>query len=155
MSRIKNIVAALAIVFAIVGLFVTLLPSWVSVEFKSVVTSGVSATANLGVYSDSACTQSLGSVGWGTISPGSSVARTFYVKNLGKFPVELSLAARNWSPVAANGPIFVGWNLEGAGLSAGQVVTATLTLSASSSASGFTAFSVDAVITGASLKHRV
>ena len=155
MSRSKNVAAGFVIAFAIVGLFVTLFPSWMFATSKSVVASGVSATTNLGVYSDSACTQSLVSVGWGTVSPGGSVARTLYVKNLGKFPVELSLSVANWNPTTANGRIFVGWNREGVGLSAGQVVMATLTLSASSSASGFTVFGVDVVITGESWKHRV
>ncbi len=122
--------------------------SGVLVASVTVRSSGVLASANLGVYSDSAATQGVGSVDWGTVAPGGSVSRTIYVKNVGTTQVTLSLSVTNWNPVSANGPVAVSWNREGTTLTAGQVTAATLTLSVSSTASGFSSFSVDAVITG-------
>ena len=148
MLKRKKLALGLTVLFAVAGLFTTLFASGVLVTSKTIATSGVLATANLGLYSDSACTQSLGPFNWGTISPGGSAARTFYVKNLGSVQVTLSLSATNWSPASTNGPIALSWNREGARLAANQVTTATLTLSISSSAGGITNFSADAVVTG-------
>lgn len=144
----RNIALGVAVIYMTIGLLGAMMVSGGLVTSKSVSTSGVLATANLGVYSDSACTQSLASVDWGTVSPGGSVSRTVYVKNLGNSQVTLSLSATNWNPSAANGPVGVGWNRQGAALAAGYAISAMLTLSVSSDAGGFTSFSVDAVITG-------
>lgn len=105
-------------------------------------------TVSLGVYSDSACTQNLTSIDWGTLSPGGSVTRTIYVKNTGNTQITLSMTPANWNPASANGPITLTWNREGTTLSAGQSTSATLTLSVSSSISGITSFSVNIVISG-------
>ena len=45
--------------------------------------SGTITALNVGVYSDSACTQSLTSISWGQIAPGGSVPKTIYIKNTG------------------------------------------------------------------------
>jgi hypothetical protein len=131
-----------------ISLFVTLLTSGALVSSRTIASSGVVATANIGVYSDSACTQSLTSINWGTLSPGNSVSRTIYVKNLGTTQVTISMTGANWNPTSANGPLTLTWNQEGTTLNANQVSTATLTLRASSSISGITTFNVDIVITG-------
>ena len=115
---------------------------------QAVSSSGSVTTVNVGVYSDYACTQNLTSINWGTLSPGNSVNRTIYVKNTGNPQITLSMTKTNWNPASANGPITLTWNREGAKLNAGQVTTATLTLSVSESISEITSFSVDIVITG-------
>ena len=144
----KNVVIGSTVAIAAIGLFVALLVSGALISTKTIPSSGIVATANLGAYSDSACTQSLTSISWGTVSPGSSVVRTVYVKNVGTTQVTLSMTKANWNPANANGPITLTWNQEGAVLAASQVATATLTLSASSTISGITTFSMDVVITG-------
>jgi len=144
----KNVAIGLTAVVVAIWLFVTLLASGALISSRTIASSGVVATANLGVYSDSACTQSLTSINWGTVSPGGSVARTIYVKNLGTTQVTLSMTGANWSPGSADGPITLTWNRDGTALGANQVATATLTLSVSSSISGITTFNVDIVITG-------
>jgi hypothetical protein len=106
------------------------------------------AGPDLAVYSDSACTKSMTSFNWGNISPGATVTDTVYIKNTGGTQVTLSLSVSNWNPAAANGPITISWNREGTTLAANQVLSATITLSVSPNASGFTTFSVNAVITG-------
>ena len=144
----KKLIVMFAVVYVAVGLMAAMVASGAVVVSQTVRTSGILATANLGVYSDSACTQSLSSIDWGLVSPGGSVSRNVYVKNLGSTQVTLTLSTTNWSPTTANGPVTVSWNRQNMVLGAGQVTSATLVLSVSSTASGFTSFSVDAMITG-------
>ena len=145
----KIVVIGLTVAVVAVMLLVLLLASGALISSKTVASTGTIATTNIGVYSDSACTQSLTSINWGTISSGNSVTRTIYVKNLGATQVTLSMSRENWAPANANGPITVTWNREDTTIAPNQVTTATLTLSVSSSISGITTFSVDIVITGA------
>ncbi len=44
-------------------------------------TTGVIATAAVGVYSDAAATQNMTSINWGTCYPGSNYTYVVYVKN--------------------------------------------------------------------------
>ena len=144
----KKLVVVFAVVYVAAGLMAAMVASGAVVVSQTVRTSGILATANLGVYSDSACTQSLSSIDWGLVSPGGSVSKNVYVKNLGSTQVTLTLSVTNWIPAAANGPVSVSWNRQNAVLGAGEVISATLVLSVSSTASGFTSFGVDAMITG-------
>lgn len=144
----RKIAMCVTVAYIAVGLFGALLASGVLVASETVKISGVIASANLGVYSDNACTQRLTAVDWGAISPGASVSKTVFIKNVGNTQVTLSFSATNWSPAVANGQVTASWSHEGVLLSAGQVTSAALTLTVSSSASGFTSFSLDAVITG-------
>ena len=144
----KKLIVVFAVVYVAVGLMAAMVASGAVVASQTVRTSGILATANLGVYSDSACTQSLSSIGWGLVSPGGSVSKNVYVKNLGSTQVTLILSTTNWSPTTANGPVTVSWNRQNAVLGSGQVTSATLALSVSSTANGFTSFGVDATITG-------
>ena len=145
----KIFAVGLTVAAVVVMLLVTLLASGALISSKTVASTGIITITNIGVYSDSACTQSMASINWGTISPGNSVTRTIYVKNLGTTQVTLSMSRENWAPANANGPITVTWNREDTTIAPNQVTTATLTLSVSSSISGITTFSVDIVITGA------
>jgi hypothetical protein len=142
-----------AVAFATLGLFVTLFPSIALAAPRHFKTRGASAKVDFGLYSDSACTQNLTSIAWGAISPGDSVIKTVYVKNLGSSQLLLSLLTTNWNPSVANELVALSWNQEGATLAVGQVVNATLRLSVSANASGFTSFSFDFVITGEVWKH--
>ena len=144
----KHVALGVAIVYMVIGLLVSVMASGVLVTSQSFRTSGVLATANLGVYSDSACTQSLSSFDWGVIAPGASISRNIYVKNIGTAQVTLSLSVSNWNPSAASGAVSVSWNREGLTLTAGEATAAMLTLWVSPSVSGFTGFSVDVFITG-------
>jgi hypothetical protein len=145
----RKISTGAIIAIAVVGLALTLTTAGLLSVTQLVSSSGTIKAVNVGVYSDSACTQPLTSINWGTISPGSSVTKTIYVKNTGNTQVTLSMTTTNWNPESANGPITLTWNRQGATLSAGASVAATLTLSVSSSISSITTFSVNIVITGA------
>jgi hypothetical protein len=110
--------------------------------------SGDVTAINVGVYSDSACTNELTSVDWGTISPGSSEDVTIYLKNTGNAQITLSMTTTNWTPASADEPVSLLWDKENVKLNPNQVATATLTLNISESIDGITNFSFDIVITG-------
>ena len=150
MSRVKKISLIFAVAFVVAGLLLTLNFSTyeVTARYRSASSSRISSSANLEVFSDSACTQSLTSIGWGTVSSGNSVTKTVYIKNQGRYPLTLSLITTNWNPSNAQGFIRVDWYREGVTLTVGRTVSAILTLSASPSASSFTIFSFDIVIIG-------
>lgn len=138
-------VVAACLIGIIVGSVVTLA---VLQRSYSIPTTGMISSVNVGVFADSACTQNLTAISWGSVYPGESVGRVAYVKNTGNTPITLSMATSGWSPANANGPITVVWDREGVSLSSGQVVAATITLSTSPSISGITDFSVTIIITG-------
>jgi hypothetical protein len=144
----KIVVVGLTVVAVAVMLLVTLLASGALISSKTVASTGIITITNIGVYSDSACTQSLNSINWGTISPGNSATRTIYVKNLGTTEVTLSMSRENWTPANADGPITLTWNQQDVTIASNEVATATLTLRVSSSVSGISSFSVDIVISG-------
>jgi hypothetical protein len=148
MFNAKNITIGYIVAIAFAGVFVTMLVSGALVSTKTISTTGVVSSANLGVYSDSGCTQTLTSIDWGTISPDGSVTRLVYVKNVGTAQLNLTMLKINWNPSAANGPVAITWNQEGAALAVNQVLTATLTLSVSPTVTAVSTFSVDVVISG-------
>ncbi len=108
-----------------------------------------SASPDLRLYSDSACTQTFGSIDWGLVYPGGTVSRSVYVKNVGSSKVTLSLSVANWYPAAANGPLSVTWNGQNVVLGPNLVFDATLKLSVSFDIGSIgTTFGFDIVISG-------
>lgn len=103
---------------------------------------------SLGIYSDSACTNPITSISWGSLTPGTSTTQTVYIKNNGTFPLTLSMATSNWNPTIANGPLTITWNRAGTVLSSGQSTSAALTLNVASNVTDITTFSVQISITG-------
>jgi hypothetical protein len=113
--------------------------------------SVATVTQNLGLYSDSACTVPFTDLNWGSPTLGSIVNRTFYIKNtLPSTTLTLSMAATNWNPTTANGPLSITWNREGTILSPGQSTEATITLTISSATTAITSFSVQISLSGIS-----
>jgi hypothetical protein len=144
----RKISTGAILAITMVALILTVTTAGLLSVSQSVSSSGSITTVNVGVYSDSACTLPLTSINWGTISPGTTVTKTIYVKNTGNTQITLSMTTNGWSPTSANGPLTLTWNKEGTTLSAGISTAATLTLTVSSSISGITTFSVNIVISG-------
>jgi hypothetical protein len=136
------------IAIAVTGLFLTMITAGALVSSQTVPSGGTITAVNVGVYSNSACTNNCTSIDWGALSPGGSTTRTVYVKNTGTVPVTLSMATANWSPSNANSYLTVTWNRANYVLAAGSSVSATLTLTASASAGSITDFDFNIVITG-------
>jgi archaellum component FlaG (FlaF/FlaG flagellin family) len=91
----------------------------------------------------------MGSISWGTLTPGGTSTQTIYIKNIGSdISHTLSMRATNWIPEGANSSITLTWNREGARLQPGESVAATLTLSVSSNIGGITDFGVQINIVG-------
>lgn len=112
-------------------------------------TGTITTTPNIGVYSDSACTQNLTSITWGSIAAGSSTTRTVYVKNTGTGTLTLSdPTISNWNPTGASPYITISWDKTGTQLTAGQSTTATVTITVSLSITGITNFSNTITIQG-------
>lgn len=114
----------------------------------SLSSSGSLKTVNIKAYSDSGGTTLLSSINWGTLEAGQTATRTLYLKNEGTTTVTVSMSASGWNPSGASAYISITWNREGATITAGQAVQATITCSVSSGASGISTFSVGIVITG-------
>jgi hypothetical protein len=110
--------------------------------------SGTIQTLNVGVYSDSACTQTLSLVNWGVLSPGTSASRTIYVKNTGNTLETLNMTVTSWNPSAASSYITLTWNQQNAQLAPGYSVPALLVLSVSTGVTGFTDFNCTTIISG-------
>ena len=144
-KRVMLLVTTACIIGMMVGSAVTFAVLQRSVSFP---TSGTITAVNVGVYADSACTQNLTSISWGSVEPGESVNRIVYVKNTGNAPVTLSMVTSGWNPAVAYGPISIVWDREGVSLSPGLSISATLALSVSPSVSGITDFGVNIVVTG-------
>jgi hypothetical protein len=144
----RKISTGAIIAIAATGIFLTLLTSGLLISSQTVPSNGTITAVNVGVYSDSGCTQNCTSIDWGTIAPGNSTTRTIYVKNTGTIPVTLSMTMGSWVPSNASSYLTLSWNRGGTVLIANQSISAVLTLSASSSAGNITSFSFNIIITG-------
>jgi hypothetical protein len=120
-----------------------------SVNSSGSIVASAPASSALGLYSDSACTVALAPIDWGSLSPGAVINRYVYVKNVqGSSSLTLNMAASDWTPDTANGPMTVTWNRQGVVLAPGQSTLATITLTVSSSIAGIASFGVQIVISG-------
>jgi hypothetical protein len=141
----------LTIVLTVIAFSLTASTLAVITVNQNIETSGNVATSpNIGVYSDSACTNNMTSISWGSISAGGSTTQTIYVKNTGTATLTLGLSPTNWTPVQASTYITMSWDKQGTQLSAGQSTQATITITVSSSITGITNFSNTITISGTS-----
>ncbi len=115
---------------------------------RTISSTGSIKTIGVKVYSDSACTNEVSSIDWGTVEPGSTKDTTVYIKNTGNAAVTLSLGTENWSPSSASGYMKLTWNYDGQSISPNANVQTKLTLTVFANATGVTSFSFDILITG-------
>ena len=115
---------------------------------RTVTNSGTIETLNVGVFQDSACTQALSTLNWGTLKPGTSANRTIYVKNTGNVGVTLNMTVTTWNPTIASSYITLTWDKQGSLVAAGNVAQALLVLSVSADVNGFTDFNCTTLIAG-------
>jgi len=115
---------------------------------QNVSLNGSITAVNLGVYSDSACTQTCSSLSVGTLNPGGTSTQTVYIKNTGNVPETLTMTASNWTPSTASTYLTLSWNQQNTVLPAGQSIQATLTLTAASNTGSLTTFSCSITLTG-------
>ena len=138
--------AIIAIVAA--GIFLTVTAFAALSANQTIPLDGTITAVNLGVYSDSACTQNCTSLSAGTLNPGDSFTKTVYIKNTGNVPETLTMTVNNWNPTSASSYLTLTWNRQSTILNAGQSIDATLTLTAASNTGNLTSFSCSITITG-------
>ena len=115
---------------------------------KTITSTGKLKALNVEVYQDSACTQILSQIDWGSLEPGAVIEKTIYVKNSGNTASIIRLSTSNWNPTEASNYFTLSWNKEGATVNPNSVATAVLKLTVSSSISGISTFSFNIVIQG-------
>jgi hypothetical protein len=146
MSTQKTAAVGLAITVAAILTLTSVLAAIQS--SKTFPNTGVITAVNVGLYQDSACTQTLSTIDWGNTTPASSTNRTIYVKNTGNTQVSLNMTVNAWNPSNAANYMTFTWNQEGTVLNAGNNVATLLTLTVSPSITGITNFGFNATITG-------
>ena len=138
-----GVIAALAVT----GVFLTIVTAGL-IATQSIPSSGTIVGVNVGVYTNSQCTQNCTTIDWGTLYPGDSTTRTIYVKNTGSVPVTLTMTTGGWVPTSASSVLTLTWNRQNTVLNAGQSISATLTLTAASNAGSLSGFGFNIVVTG-------
>jgi hypothetical protein len=134
------------IALAAAGIFLTLVTAGVIVT-QTVPSNGTITTVNVGVYSDSQCTQNLTSISWGPLYPDSTT-KTIYVKNTGVVPITLTMTTQSWIPSSASSVLTLTWDQQDTVLNPDQSTSATLTLTADSDTGSLTDFTFNIIITG-------
>jgi len=109
---------------------------------------GTVKAMGVGVYWDIGCSNTVTSVNWGTVAPGSMNDVTVYIKNEGNAAETLSSTAENWSPPTASIYMSLTWDYAGQVIGVGEVVQVTLSLTVSDTIEGITSFSFDIIIVG-------
>jgi hypothetical protein len=135
------------IALAATSIFLTLVTAGI-IATQTIPSNGTVTTINVGVYSDSGCTQNCTSINWGSLYPGNSTSITVYVKNTGTIPITLTMTTNSWTPTNASECLTITWDQEDTILNAGAEVPAHLTLTADLDTGNLTDFSVNIVITG-------
>ena len=118
---------------------------------QNVPSSGtIAAGPNVGVYSNSACTNPITSIDWGTIQPGANTSQTIYIENTGDTQMAPSITIDGWTPSNAGSYITITWPTLPAEIQPGasNAVAVKLTLTVSSSITGISSFSNSITITG-------
>jgi hypothetical protein len=146
--ELKKLSKGAIIALAITGILLTVTTAALLSANQTVPLSGTINAVNLGVYSDSACTQTCTALTVGNLNPGGTTTQTIYVKNIGNVPETLTMIPNNWNPSNANSSLTLTWNRQNTVLTAGQFTPATLTLTAASNTGSLTTFSCDVTITG-------
>lgn len=141
---IREVSLAFAFGALVTGVFGTVLTFQTS---RTVSSEGSVKGIGVGVYWDSACTNSTSSINWGFLDPGSNKIVTVYIRNEGNVVATLSKATQNWNPSTVSNYITLNWNYAGQTLSVNQVLQIKLTLIVAPTISGITNFSFDITIT--------
>ena len=146
--KIKKTTTLAAIALTITALALTVTTLAVLSSNQTVPLNGTISAVNLGVYTDSACTQNATALNVGELTPGGSTTQIVYIKNTGNVPETLTMAVTNWNPTQASSSLTLTWDQQNVVLDAGEVVEATLTLDVGVDTGSITSFSCDVTFTG-------
>ncbi len=146
MSLQRSIALIVAVVASAV--VVTSLSLALLVSNRTVPNSGNISAVGVLVYWDSSCTNQTTSINWYTVDPGAAKSYTVYIKNNGTSPERLSMTTTTWDPSTAQNYLNLTWNRNNYLLNEGASVSATLTLTVSSSITNVEDFHFNIIITG-------
>jgi hypothetical protein len=148
MMKLKKMPLMAVIALTITALALTLTTVAVLSNNQTVPLNGTINAVNLGVYSDSGCTQAATTLNVGALNPGNTATQTLYIKNTGNVPETLTMTTNNWNPTNATSSLTLTWNRQNTILNAGTSIQATLTLTAAANTGSLTTFSCDVTLTG-------
>jgi hypothetical protein len=113
---------------------------------KPVPSHGSIKGIDVGLYSDQDCTNSIQSIQWGLLEPGTTANRTVYIRNEGDSNRTLIMITSNWNPTDSFNYISLNWDYTGQTLQVNQVVEIKLMLSIQENVQGITDFSFNLTI---------
>ena len=108
--KLQKIPTAAIIALVVAAIALTATTAAVLSTSQNVPLNGTITAINLGVYSDSACTQTVTSLNVGTLNPGGTATQTVYIKNTGNVPETLTMTTNNWNPPSASTYLTLTWN---------------------------------------------
>lgn len=148
MERKESIVVGAAVALVVYTLALSIFGPAVysALANRTISNDGSVKAVGVGVYWDQAATNSVSSINWGFVDPGSNKSSTVYIKNEGNTPASLVLTTSNWNPTNASTYMTLNWDYGGQTLSLNQVIQVKLTLIISGNISGVTNFSFDITI---------
>jgi hypothetical protein len=152
-AKLKKIPIAAVIALVVTAIALTLTTAAVlstnkTIHLNGAMDSGTINTINLGVYSDSDCTQAVTALNVGTLNPGGTATQTIYIKNIGNVAETLTMTTNNWTPTIAPTYLTLTWNRQNTVLNAEASIQATLTLTVATNTGSLTTFSCDVTLTG-------
>jgi hypothetical protein len=114
--------------------------------------TGIVASVDIAVYQNSAGTQNLTTLNWGTIYPGQDITHVIYVQNTGNVNMTLQLDAANWYPSATAEYITVNWDFTPGDLITPRTITPIqIRLSVSVDIQNIQTFDFDILLTSSSI----
>ena len=98
-----------------------------------------------GIYWDSACTNRIEEIDWGTLYPGSVANKDIYIRNEGSQAGTFYMVTRNWNPANTVNYLHLTWNYSEQPVNPNQVIPIKITLKVDSDISNITNFAFDII----------
>jgi len=149
MSHTRDLlILSAAITAAIMSsyLFIGILSPGGTQAMESLPSRGNVKTIGVGTYWDANCSDSVFSLDWGIVEPGSSKNITICIRNEGNADMVLSLNTSNWIPPDASRYITLSWDYDGQPIHPNEVIQVTLTIETSATLGDINTFTFDVQI---------
>lgn len=142
-NQIPTINKTSAILASALAIVVIVLVAVILSMMVTVHNVGTIKAIGVGVFSDSACTQVLSTIDWGSHRPGEQVGVTTFIKDIQNTNLTMTMFTSNWNPTTAPKYLTCTWNYTGVVLRPAQVIPIQMRLSIASNVTGITSFSFD------------